>query len=318
MKKLYFLAAIVLLGISTCYSQAEISTTTNYQQNFDAMGSDGIATLPMGWRIEKMTGATAQRVVGTYSTALEVTMYKGGANMSPTAKNGTYNFGAGDSITATDRALGGSATGAVTSTQGVNFYLHLKNTGAIDISDFTVSYDVEKYRTGSNAAGFCMQMYTSADGTTWTSAGTDFYTFFTADAATAGAAAVPIQTEPVSKTLPVSVAAGGEIYLAWNYSVASGTSSPSAQQLALDNVVITGNITTGIAKIDSKDITFSNGILNVYNHDIQSISVTSISGLKLITSNNSDSVDLNSLKPGIYLISILDTKNNRKIIKILK
>lgn len=318
MKKLYILASIVLFSFSTCFSQTVISTTANYEQNFDAMGSDGIATLPLGWKVERMIGATVQRVVGTYSTALDVTMYKGGANMSATAKNGTYNFGAGDSIAATDRALGGSTTGAVTSTQGVNFYLYLKNTGTENISDFTVSYDVEKYRTGSNAAGFSMQMYTSADGATWTSAGTDFYTFFAADGATAGAAVVPILTESVSKTLPVSLVAGGEIYLVWNYSVASGTSSLSAQQLALDNVVINGINTTGINKIESKNITFSDGILNVYNYDVQSISVISINGLKLITSNNSNSVDLNTLKQGIYLISILDKENNRKTIKIVK
>jgi hypothetical protein len=319
MKKFYLLFSLMSFSIVASFGQvAEISTTANYQQNFDAMGSDGIATLPTGWKVEKMTGATAQRVVGTFAGAVTTTMYKGGANMSATAKNGTYNFGAGDSITATDRALGGSTTGAVTSTQGVNFYLRLKNTGATNIANFTVAYDIEKYRYGNNAAGFSMQLYTSTDGSTWTSAGTDFYTFFAADASTAGAAVVPVQTVSVLKTLPVSLAANGEIYLAWNYSVASGTSAPSAQELALDNVVINGSPTTAIDNIYTKDISFSNGFLQVNNDDVQRISVFSVSGLELATVKNSKTADLSSLRPGTYIVSVTNKKNELKQVKIIR
>ena len=35
-------------------------------------------------------------------------------------------------------------------------------------------YNVEKYRNGSNSAGFTIQMYYSTDGTNWTSAGDNF------------------------------------------------------------------------------------------------------------------------------------------------
>jgi len=318
MKNFYLLISLVLLSISTCFSQAGISTATNYTQNFDALGSDGIATLPLGWKVEKMIGTTAQRVVGTYSNAVNVTMYKGGANMSATAKNGIYNFGAGDSITATDRALGGSTTGSLTATQGVNFYLHLKNTGSANISKFTISYDIEKYRYGANSAGFCMQMYTSTDGVNWTSAGTDFYTFFAADATTAGDAIVPIQTVSVSKTLPIGLVADGELYLGWNYSVASGNSSPYAQQLAVDNVVINGSPTTSVNSINLPNISFSNGILTVFNENVQSISVIGINGSKLMAVNNSNSIDLNVLKQGIYLINILNIRNEQNIIKIMR
>ena len=319
MKKIYLLFSLSMLSLASSYGQmAEISTTTNYAENFDVMGSNGVATLPIGWKIEKMTGATAQRVVGTFSNAVNTTMYKGGANMSATAKNGTYNFGAGDSIAATDRALGGSTTGAVTSTQGVNFYLHLKNTGTVDIANLTISYDIEKYRYGNNSAGFCVQMYSSGDGATWTSAGTDFYSLFAADATTAGAATVPIQTIAVSKVLPLNIPANGEIYLAWNYAVASGNSSPYAQQLALDNVVINGSPTTAINSINTTDINFNQGILQINTNDVQSIEVFNLSGSKCLALVNTKTADLSSLNPGIYIVQLLSKQNELKQIKIIR
>jgi hypothetical protein len=323
MKKTLFFIIFAFTNLCISLGQIGVSTTNIYQENFDGMGTAGAATLPDGWKIERMIGEFAQRTVGTYANAVNVTMYSGGANMSATAANGTYNFGSGDattSLTSTDRALGGSATGATTSTQAVNLYLHIKNTGTTDIANISISYDIEKYRYGSNAAGFSIQLHTSDNGSQWTSAGTDFYTFFPADASTAGTAVVPIQTVSVSKALPVSLAAGAEMYLAWNYSVATGASSPYAQQLALDNVVIIGNAgtTTGINNHKSDNVKFANGILHVSSNSVQSISVHNTNGLKLTSIQNSNTLDLTKLNSGVYVVRILDKNNVAKQIKIIK
>ena len=55
--------------------------------------------------------------------------------------------------------------------------------------------------------GFVVQVYTSPDGSVWTSAGDNLRTFFPADATAAGAANVPISTTAVTDTHTHGVAA---------------------------------------------------------------------------------------------------------------
>ena len=122
-----------------------------------------------------------------------------------------------------------------------NLYARLVNNTGDTLSGLLISYDVEKYRNGSNPAGFRIQLFYSFDGSSWTSAGPDFLTSFAPDADNSGFANAPGATVPVSnKTLNVSVASGANIYLAWNYSVTSGNTTSNAQALAIDNVSIQG------------------------------------------------------------------------------
>lgn len=206
-------------------------------ENFDAMGSDAEASLPEAWRIDHPTDAP--RTLGRFDQAQQNTMYSGGVSLPSNAKNGTWNFGstAGD-----DRAPGGISTGVAGGTRCVNVYAHLLNTGKKNIENVTVSYDVEKYRKGSNGAGFDVQLYYSIDGRNWTSAGSDFLTHFAPDSETAGYADVPGETVAVSATLPTNIARGCDLYLAWNISVASGTAAASAMALAIDNFSIAGEL----------------------------------------------------------------------------
>ena len=157
--------------------------------------------------------------------------------MSTSAGNGIYNFGAGVAASATDRAVGGISSSSAS--KSVNVYLALTNNGVGVIPGFTISFDVEKYRNGSNAAGFSMQMYYSTDGSTWTSAGAGFVGSFAADADNTGYASAPGSFVSItSKSLAQTLAAGSTLYLAWNYSVTTGTTSSNAQALGLDNVSI--------------------------------------------------------------------------------
>ena len=121
--------------------------------------------------------------------AVDTTERRAGNNMSSSATNGIYNYGAGGADTATDRAVGGISSGSAS--KSVNVYVQLTNNGSTSINNFTISYNVEKYRNGSNTAGFTIQMYYSTDGSTWTSAGDDFKTSFPADANTNGFASAP-------------------------------------------------------------------------------------------------------------------------------
>ena len=163
----------------------------------------------------------------------------GGANLSTSASNGIYNFGAGTTTTGPDRAVGFLSSG--TATASGNLYAQLVNNTGASLTGLQISYNVEKYRGGSNAAGFRMQLFYSTDGSTWTSAGSNFLTSFAADANNNGFATAPGVTSPVTnQTLAVTIPNGSNFYLAWNYSVASGTTTTNAQALAIDDISILG------------------------------------------------------------------------------
>ena len=206
-------------------------------ETFNLIGDEATATLPEAWRIDRIL--TAPRTVGRYDQADEQTMYSGGVSLPSNAKNGTWNFGdnAGD-----DRALGGISTGVADATRCINVYAHLLNTGKKDIENVNISYNIEKYRKGSNNAGFAVQLYYSIDGRNWTSAGNDFYTYFSPDGETAGYETVPGEVVPVSATLGTKLARGCDLYLAWNIGVASGTTCNAAMALGIDDFSISGEL----------------------------------------------------------------------------
>jgi hypothetical protein len=207
------------------------------QENFNQMGTAADATLPAAWRIDRQT--SAPRMVGAYAVALDKTMYAGGTSLPSNAKNGLWNFGQDDS---SDRAIGGISTGVADGTRCVNVYAHFLNTGVKNIENLHISYDVEKYRKGNNAAGFTVQMYYSLDGRNWTSAGNDFCTTFAADAATEGYATVPGDVRAVSAVLDAKMQPGVDFYLAWNITVTSGDNAAGAMALAIDNFQLTGEL----------------------------------------------------------------------------
>ncbi len=213
--------------------------TLSASENFDAMGDAATATLPDAWRIDRII--TAPRTVGRFDQADTETMYSGGVNLASNAKNGTWNFGADNT---SDRALGGISTGVANATRCVNLYAHLLNTGKKNIENVNVSYNVEKYRKGSNAAGFAVQLYYSIDGRNWTSAGNKFYTYFAPDSETAGYASVPGETMAVSDVLDVPISRGCDLYLAWNITVASGDAANAAMAIGIDDFSISGELPT--------------------------------------------------------------------------
>jgi hypothetical protein len=220
------------------YPAIELNESTlSASEAFDMMGDEATATLPEAWRIDRIL--TAPRTVGRYDLADDHTMYSGGVSLPSNAKNGTWNFGdnAGD-----DRALGGISTGVADGTRCVNVYAHLLNTGKKDIENVNITYNVEKYRKGNNSAGFAVQLYYSIDGRNWTSAGNNFYTYFAPDSETAGYETVPGEVALVNAVLPAKLSRGCDLYLAWNISVASGTTCNAAMALGIDDFTITGEL----------------------------------------------------------------------------
>jgi hypothetical protein len=236
MAKAAVAACVLLAALQTSSAQIPLSTSSAYVQNFDAIGTTATASLPTGFKADK---SAAVRTVGTYAAALTATSLLGGANLSTTAGNGIYNFGSGTTTTGADRAIGFVSSGS--GTLSGNLYAQFVNNTGASLASLQISYNVEKYRGGSNAAGFRIQMYYSADGSTWTSAGSSFLTSIPADANNNGYSTAPGLTVSVfNQTLPATIANSGNFYLAWNYSVASGNTTTNAQALAVDDISVLG------------------------------------------------------------------------------
>lgn len=220
------------------YSQDFNSIGVVTRSTTDAKGMKYRSDLPFGWRIDR--NLSGPRLVGSYFHAADTLMYLGGVSLASNAYNGTWNWGADDSE---DRAVGGLTTGVDNGTRGINIMLAARNYTSESMV-LEIAYDIEKYRSGNNSAGFTVQLYYSPDGVNWTSAGSNFESSWAADAATQGFAEVPAETRHVSAQLPVTVKAEQPVFLAWNISVSSGTNCAGAQGLALDNVTITGQPST--------------------------------------------------------------------------
>lgn len=232
---------IALASVYVAFAAISLSTSIPYTQNFTSMGipltNPAPSNLPADFRQDTIA---AVRTLGNFFSASTTTARVGGANVSTTAANGSYNFGAGTTTLGdADRASGFISSG--TATMSGNLYAQFVNNTGSALSGLQISYDVEKYRNGSNPAGFRYQLFYSLDGLAWTNAGPGFFTAFPADADNSGFASAPGATVSVTdKTINVSVPNGANVYLAWNYSVASGTTTTNAQALAIDNVSVLG------------------------------------------------------------------------------
>lgn len=254
---LVLMSVVFFITVTGIQAQVYISKGQTLTENFDGIGTSGVATLPIGWKVDKLLDV---RTLGTYSASLSETQYRAGNNMSSTAANGIYNYAAGDPTSATDRAIGFISSSSAT--KSGNLYLHLENNGADTIKSFNISYNVEKYRKGTRPEGFSVQLYYSLDGTVWTNAGTDFLVSFPgSDPANEGYVSAPGDSLLVSnKILNIDIPSGYSLYLAWNYSVTSSTLTSNAQGLGIDNIVInTSN--SGI----TESLVVTNNGSNVYD-----------------------------------------------------
>ena len=232
---------VALASVYVAYAAISLSTSVPYSQNFNSMGipptSPAISNLPADFRQETIV---PPRTLGSFAGGSTTTSRAAGANIATNASPGSYNFGAGTATLGnSDRAFG-FISSATTAGSG-NLYGQFQNNTGTALSGLLISYDVEKYRNGSNPAGFRYQLFYSFDSLAWTNAGPDFFTAFAPDADNNGFATVPSATVPVAnKILNVSVPNGGLIFLAWNYSVTSGFDTSNAQALAIDNISILG------------------------------------------------------------------------------
>lgn len=239
---LFAAAAIAALMATAATPYSVKASAPDIREDFNSMwnqdSGEAILSLPPQWAVDR--NLSAPRSVGAWSDASGEVMYSGGISLASNAKNGTWNFGS--SSDNADRAVGGLTTTVSNGTRGVSLMTAITNDDTTPVDRLDISYNIEKYRKGSNAAGFAVQLYVSGDGVEWVSAGNSFRTLFPADDETLGAENVPISTTAVSnQSMLADLMPGQTLYLAWNISVASGATPNQAPGLAIDDVSVTAH-----------------------------------------------------------------------------
>lgn len=220
----------------TVQAQQSISAGATVSQDFNGLGTAFNATLPTNWRVSKSAN---ERTIVNFATAVSAVELAAGNNLSTTAGNGIYRGNANGATN--ESAIGGLSSGSASRT--VSVYYHLSNTGASNIASFNISYDVEKYRRGTNA-NFTMELFYSTNGTSWTPCGADFITSFTPDLDNTGYTVAPGATTSVTNKVftPAAPVPNGQVfYFVWRYSVSTGSTTSNAPLLTVDNISITAN-----------------------------------------------------------------------------
>ncbi len=242
-----FLSTIL---VSNAYSQANLTTNSiNQSFSFTANPSASEAPLPRNWRLAK---SNTVRTVNPYpvspaTKADTTTQFKGGSLMAANSPAGFYNFGVGDSITASNRAMGFLAD--ATNVKSCNLYFHIKNAGPTAITSFDVEIFSRKFKNGSNLAGFQIQMYYSFDGVNWTDAGPDFLMGTAADGNNNGFTVTTAGLFISSGNLNQTVLPNQQFYFAWSYSVTTGSNTDNAPAYGIDAISIIPNVALPISLV---------------------------------------------------------------------
>ncbi len=241
---LHALAGLLLFGsLGAGQAQAQVTFSTGnltHTEDFTSLGITATAALPSGWRWQQSNAPV-------FSSGNSNTEQRGGTSGSAaqgllmsTSTGGTYNFGNGQGNASTERALG-FLSGGSTFTITRSIMVECLNSTGLNMTDATISFDYEKYRSGSRA--FDWTFYYSTDGSNWTAvpAGNQSYA--------ADAANTTIYNPPaaVCKTgisiNGLSVADGSKFYLRWTYTGNGGFTN--GQGLGIDNFSITATVSAG-------------------------------------------------------------------------
>jgi hypothetical protein len=247
MKTLLTLSLMCLLNYNA-FTQTSISTNT-INQSF-VLGSNPEAPLPKDWRLAK---SNTVQTVNPYPTspatkADSTTQFRGGNLMSANSPSGFYNLGVGDSVSASNRAIGFLADNTTTKT--CNLYFHMKNTGPTAITSLFVESFIRKFKNGSNLAGFQIQMYHSADGLNWINSGPDFLVGTSPDADNNGFTIIPASGLLIpSGSIAVNILPNAEFYLAWSYSVSTGLNTNNAPVYGIDGIAISPSVALPISLV---------------------------------------------------------------------
>ncbi|MFM2195536.1 MAG: hypothetical protein RL092_1136, partial [Bacteroidota bacterium] len=245
------LTCVVLAFFFSLQTQAQtlpsITTTgVAHTQNFDAIGASPTATLPSGFKFGP-DWSTARTVVNrAYGTS-------GTGAITSTSGGGDCNFANGVLATATDRAIGFFNSGSWLTPDTIILKI-TNNTGAA-ISNLDISFDYEKYRSGTRAFNLTFFHGSTSVPSISETTGDQAY------ASDLGNTAVNPPTS-ISKTISLSglsIPNGGDYYLRWTMTGVGG--STNGQAIGIDNISITASTLPTVINPTVSGITTSSAIL---------------------------------------------------------
>lgn len=241
-------------------------TGATYTENFNTIGASATAALPNGFQV---SGATSTPVYGTAVTTAATQSFgsTGTGAVSSASSGGFINWANGVAASSSDRALGLLSSGSYASPRSL--MSKITNTSGDVITSLLVTYNVEKYRSGSRAMD--VDFYFSTTGSAWTAKKTSS---FAADAGNATVFDPPQSTTESVVISGISVANNASFYLRWDFEGVGG--STNSQGIGVDDITITPFTTTGTTTDNELDSgTYDN--LNVVDNTILQGDVT-ISG----------------------------------------
>lgn len=222
MKRLIILLLTCLMHVVVLgqVSLTSISTT----QNFDGMGSSGTATLPTGFRVN----TTANWSTGTSATT-QAAGTTGTGVLTGSSSGGTYNFANGITGSASDRALGFLTSGSFSSPRSILFAFTNNTEGLVD--NLTISWDFEKYRSGTRA--YDWTFFHGATATTINTVAATGNQSYAADANNTTISNPPTSIAKSVSLTGLSIATGSTYYFCWTFTGVGG--STNSQGIGIDN-----------------------------------------------------------------------------------
>ncbi|MBM3451599.1 MAG: InlB B-repeat-containing protein, partial [Bacteroidetes bacterium] len=196
-------------------------------ENFDNIGSSATAALPSGFKF----GQNVSFANGVLATTLAAGSTGTGV-LTGSSGGAYYNFANGITASSTDRSVGFLSTGSFTSPR--DLMLQIQNNTGSSVSQLQISFDYEKYRSGTRA--FNLNFFQSLDGVSWTPVISGDESF----AADAGNTTIFNPPTSISKNVNITglnVQNGNFIYLKWTYTGVGGSSN--GQAIGIDNVSVT-------------------------------------------------------------------------------
>lgn len=229
---------LTLLISALSWGQISIPNTTPVTQNFDGMGSSATAALPTGF----VVSTTQNYTTGTTATTFAYGSTGAGV-VTGTSSGGYINWANGITASSTDRALGILNTGSFTSPK--NILVAIQNTGSAVITDLSITFDYEKYRSGSRA--FNWTFFHGATATAVNTAATAGDQAYAADANNTTIYNPPTTTSKTVTLTGLSIPVSGLYYLCWTYTGVGGSSN--GQGTGIDNLSITATFAASVPPV---------------------------------------------------------------------
>jgi hypothetical protein len=235
--KTCIVTGLLLLMSVVSYGQMSITTPGVAVVQQFTIGSTATAALPSGFKV----GNTGVYSVGTAATTLAAGT--SGAGIIGTT-GGCYNFSNGVTATSTDRAVGFLNSGTFTSPRDLMLQIQ-NNTGGV-ISDLAITFDYEKYRSGTRS--FTWTFFKGTDGSTWSAVNSGDQVY-AADFNNTTISNPPTSINKSINITGLSIPNGGFYYFKWTFTGLGG--STNGQAIGVDNVSVTATTPTPAISLSS-------------------------------------------------------------------